>query len=316
MKAFVFALVVGTAVSQPPPPKPPRPPTPPLKPYTCNIPAKTTGEYTIGCNLMEFVGSFASICPEDIFLITETGSCTSDKSVVLSTNSTLGTKNKPDNIVSFLSRHLNETGSQCLSQTYTVPANSYFDGLNIWVKCFSKSCTGMNLTYYYQQSGPHLKQGGGFTCQMNSPPPSPSPRPPPTFYAVNNPPRPPPNPTVPPPPPDSSPPPLPSIDASPPPPSPSPRPPPPVVDLLNSQPPFPPKPPPPNPPNPPPSPPHPPHPPTFIVEAQCLLQKDLCVLCQGKFSELSCTCSCPFSRLESIIIAFISFSLMFVNMLT
>lgn len=111
---------------------------------------------------------------------------------------------------------------------------------------------------------------------------------------------------------------------SPPPSPPSPpSPPPPPSPPARSPPPPSPRPPPPGPPNPPPAPPPrpppprpPPSPPYYLGEYGCNEKADAdCRACGGKIHPNSCTCTCPFSKWESIIIAHVGFLIVLIIML-
>lgn len=161
----------------------------------------------------------------------------------------------------------------------------------------STDCGG-TLQYNY------LSLNNGVACMAPPPPPSPSPPPRPPPPSPNPPPLPPPSPPSPNPPPLYSPPPMasppPGDSASPPPPS---KPPPYM-------------PPPPKSPSPPPPPPNPPPPPSPPPPSCAAVLSSTCSLCKGKLDLTKCSCTCPFSKLETIIISHVVFLLLSLLLIT
>ena len=280
--------------------------------YSCVSSARVNSSNYLACMLnAPLASSEYSMCQGDIMVFSENGPCLNDKRIFLSPNGSTD-NGQP---ASWQSLNVRNTTTKCLGLFYTVPKMFQYQNIFLWTQCYARTgCSKLNLTYIYAPAKNHT---GGLECALYPSPPPPYSKPPPPFFKVDNPPRPPPHPTWPPLPPPISQPPFPKVRSRSPPPKPSPRPPPPVTNAFgrvkSPSPPVPPRPPPPSPP----PPPHPPpSPPTLAVAAECLLQKDLCVLCQGKYNPTTCSCSCPFSRLESIIIATVTFAIIFVSLLS
>ena len=265
---------------------------------TCTVPQHGL-KYTQVCQVQS---AYQEICTGDRLHFTQKSDCNNTNLVVLS-HSAINPVGDIRQTFGY-----NRT-TQCIESTFNVTNYDNGQPFYVYSRCLYESCSAFSFDWAIIKS----RANTGTTC-FASPPPSPSPSPPP--YAIQKVTVSPVPPRAPYPPPTPVPPTVLGSPPVPPPPNPTPpsaSPPPAFITVPNP----PPDPPPPSPSPPPPSaPPAPPRPPPFALDAQCLLQKDICVLCQGKFSENSCTCQCPFSRLESIIIGFVSFVVITVKLLT